>query len=237
MPLLSLCVLLVAACQVHIQTAPPQPPASIPMTMTLDAAPTVEPTATEPPPNVAPTAMPAGATATPASRPVLTASTPPTATARPRMAAQTPPDRITAPSINLDAAVQVMTWEMIRQGGELVSQWVVPDGAAGWHVNSARPGQPGNTVLSGHHNIRGEVFRYLVDLEPGAGVTLVADGRAYAYRVESKFIVPERDASAEQQAQNASWIAPTIDDRLTLVTCWPYTGNTHRVIVVAKPLD
>ena len=25
------------------------------------------------------------------------------------------------------------------------------------------------------------------------------------------------------------------DDRLTLVSCWPYTSNTHRVIVVAKP--
>jgi len=35
--------------------------------------------------------------------------------------------------------------------------------------------------------------------------------------------------------ENARWIAPTDDERLTLVTCWPYTNNTHRVVVVAKP--
>jgi len=37
--------------------------------------------------------------------------------------------------------------------------------------------------------------------------------------------------------QNARWIAPTTDERLTLVTCWPYTGNSHRLIIVAKPAD
>lgn len=26
------------------------------------------------------------------------------------------------------------------------------------------------------------------------------------------------------------------DERLTFVTCWPYTNNTHRVIVVAEPV-
>jgi LPXTG-site transpeptidase (sortase) family protein len=36
---------------------------------------------------------------------------------------------------------------------------------------------------------------------------------------------------------NARWIGPFNDERLTLVTCWPYTNNTHRVIVVAKPVD
>jgi sortase (surface protein transpeptidase) len=30
---------------------------------------------------------------------------------------------------------------------------------------------------------------------------------------------------------------PSGDERLTLVTCWPYEwpGNSHRVIVVARP--
>jgi sortase A len=37
--------------------------------------------------------------------------------------------------------------------------------------------------------------------------------------------------------KNAQWIMPTGDERLTLVTCWPYEwpGNSHRVIVVARP--
>jgi sortase A len=41
--------------------------------------------------------------------------------------------------------------------------------------------------------------------------------------------------SEEKRLENARWIGPFPDERLTLVTCWPYTNNTHRVIVIAKP--
>jgi sortase A len=40
----------------------------------------------------------------------------------------------------------------------------------------------------------------------------------------------------EVRIANAKWIQPTSDERLTLVTCWPYTNNTHRLIIVARPL-
>jgi sortase (surface protein transpeptidase) len=53
--------------------------------------------------------------------------------------------------------------------------------------------------------------------------------------VIDRFILPERGVSDEQRRQNAQWIMPTNVERLTLVTCWPYTGNSHRVIVVAEP--
>jgi len=127
-------------------------------------------------------------------------------------------------------------WEVVEQDGKLVSTWEVADYAAGFHKTSAYPGNPGNTVLSGHHNIKGEVFRHLVDLEIGDPVYLYAEGRQYAYRVVDRFIVQELGASAEQRRQNARWIAPTADERLTLVTCWPYWTNTHRVIVIAAPM-
>jgi sortase A len=55
------------------------------------------------------------------------------------------------------------------------------------------------------------------------------------YRIERVVIVPEKYASEEQQAENARWIAPTSDERLTLVSCWPRNDNTHRIIVVARP--
>jgi sortase A len=54
--------------------------------------------------------------------------------------------------------------------------------------------------------------------------------------VQDKFIVKEVGVSLAQRRQNAQWIAPTRDERLTLVTCWPPDGNTYRVIVVAKPI-
>ena len=37
--------------------------------------------------------------------------------------------------------------------------------------------------------------------------------------------------------ENAAWIMPSEDERLTLVTCWPYTSNTHRLIIVARPVE
>jgi sortase A len=107
--------------------------------------------------------------------------------------------------------------------------------AAGWLNNTARPGETGNTVISAHHNIEGEVFRYVVDLNPGDPVTVYMNGQAYNYAVTEKYILPDKFVSYEQRLENGKWIGPFPDQRLTLVTCWPYTNNTHRVIVVAKP--
>jgi sortase A len=131
--------------------------------------------------------------------------------------------------------VGVTTWAVQTQNGGQFSEWVIPQDAAGWHVNSALPGHGSNVVLSGHHNVGAEVFRYVVDLEPGDAITLQADGRDYPYLVTDRFIVPERGAPEEQRRQNGQWIMATVDERLTLVTCWPYSDNSHRVIVIAKP--
>jgi 23S rRNA-/tRNA-specific pseudouridylate synthase len=39
---------------------------------------------------------------------------------------------------------------------------------------------------------------------------------------------------SEQLAQTA-FFASTSDERLTLLSCYPFTGNTHRIAVIAKP--
>jgi sortase A len=49
-------------------------------------------------------------------------------------------------------------------------------------------------------------------------------------------IVPERSATPEERLDNARWILPSNDERLTLITCWPYDSNSHRLILVAAPL-
>jgi sortase A len=153
--------------------------------------------------------------------------------------AEQPPTRIVAPAINLDAEVVSMGWDLVTRNKTMVSQWVVPSGAAGWHVNSALPGHGENIVLSGHHNIQGRVFRYVVNLEPGDEITLYVGNSPYVYNVTEKYILKEAGMPLAVRQQNAQWIMPTGDERLTLVTCWPYEwpGNSHRVIVVAKPSD
>jgi sortase A len=168
-----------------------------------------------------------------------TPTTPPTPTAIPTL---TPVSlasaRLVIPAINLDAPIVEVGWETHEVNGEVVGVWDVPHAfAAGWHKNSALPGQVGNMVLSGHHNIYGEVFRDLVDLEPGDGVSVYVGETVYHYSVTERHILEERGQPVEVRMQNAQWIMPTEDERLTLVTCWPYTNNTHRLIVVALPVQ
>ena len=99
----------------------------------------------------------------------VTASPAPTATLTPAPTA-TPavPDRILINAIGLDAPVVPVGQHALRLGGQLYSQWDVPnERAAGWQQSSAPLGQTGNTVLDGHHNVYGEVFHHLVLLQAG----------------------------------------------------------------------
>lgn len=148
------------------------------------------------------------------------------------------PERLEIPAINVETDVVPIGWQAVQTAdGKTVSTWEVADYAAGWHKNSALPGEGGNVVMSGHNNIRGAVFRKLYTLQPGDIARVWAGGREYDYRVEQVMIVEEKFAPIEQRRENARWIQPFADERLTLVSCWPENDNTHRVIVVAKPVD
>jgi sortase A len=144
------------------------------------------------------------------------------------------PHRLLITAIGLDAPVEAVGWHIVNG----VSQWDVPDHfAAGWLKTSALLGQVGNTVLTGHHNIAGEVFRYLVNLRPGDEIEVDAYSQVYFYKVTTRKIVQELGEPEAVRLENAKWMLPTDDERLTLITCWPYTSNTHRLIIVAKPFD
>jgi LPXTG-site transpeptidase (sortase) family protein len=171
-------------------------------------------------------------TPTPVTEPLPTNTPVPTPLPPP---ASSGPTRVVIKSVGIDTPVVPIGWSVVEQNGREYSVWDVADYVAGWHETSAPPGQAGNTVLSGHHNIKGEVFRYLVDVQEGDEVDLYVGDAVYQYYVEQKLIVKEKGEPLEVRRQNAQWIASTNDVRVTLVTCWPYTNNTHRVIVVAKP--
>lgn len=154
----------------------------------------------------------------------------------PRSSLANRPQRLVIPSINVDAPVAEVGLTAYDNSGETYYQWQVPaDYEAGWHNTSAPLGQPGNTVLNGHHNIFGEVFGQLVDLEVGAEIVVYDAEMPHNYTVADIEILPERDQPLDVRLENARWIQPTDDERLTLVTCWPHTDNSHRLIVVAYP--
>jgi len=145
------------------------------------------------------------------------------------------PVRVVAPAIDLDQPVITVGWHQEVINDKLVSVWDVAQYAVGWHKNSKYPGQGGNVVLAGHNNIYGEVFKRLEDLNVGDLITVYADGHAYDYAVESTIIVKEEGATPEEKASNARWIGQFPDERLTLVACYPYTGNSHRILIIARP--
>jgi sortase A len=148
------------------------------------------------------------------------------------------PSRLVIPAIKVDTPVVELGWKTNKTAsGDIFSEWDVAEYAAGWHKNSAVPGETGNVVMSGHNNILGSVFRELDQLKRGDKLEVVAGGTEYAYTVDEVLILPEKHASDKQRKANVKYIQETSDDRLTLVSCWPRDDNTHRIVVIARPAD
>jgi len=146
------------------------------------------------------------------------------------------PVQIVIPSINLNSEIAFARTRTVEVLGNEYKQWIAPENVVGWHYDSALLGDPGNTVLNGHHNVDGEVFKNLFKIKEGDEIILYSPVSEHRYEVVSTMILPERFESEKVRLQNARWIQTSEDERITLVTCWPYNSNTHRVIVVAYPI-
>ena len=147
-----------------------------------------------------------------------------------------PPNRIQIPAIDLDWPVRKSepvpekNWR-----GEVYWEWSVPDNAVGFHRNEALPGEEANLVFSGHNNWRGEVFRRLPDLKVGDVIILYTPLRSYYYEVTESVILPFRSDPAEGQRLLRAYSTDFGDERITLISCYPYYTNADRIVVVAKP--
>ncbi len=147
------------------------------------------------------------------------------------------PTRLVIPALRIDTDIQPVSLVARDDGMKQYKEWEVPRvQAAGWHDESALPGQPGNIVLNGHNNVHGAVFRDLAYLEPGLEIILYDDDRSYTYEVVQQEFLEETGQSLQTRVMNARWILPTSDERVTIVTCWPNTSNTHRIVVIAMPV-
>ncbi len=151
-------------------------------------------------------------------------------------AADNTPTRLFIPSINLDSAVIPVGWKLVEINGQTYGEWLVDDNLVGWHKLSAKVGEVGNTVLNGHSNVHGQVFRDLHQLQLGSEIILFAGENARRYVVTERIEVQEANVSQEERERNAQLIAPTDDERLTLITC-TQPGATHRLLVIAHPVE
>ena len=120
--------------------------------------------------------------------------------------------RIQIPAIGVDApVVQGDSWEQLKKG---VAQ----------HAGTPNPGEIGNIVLSGHNDVFGEVFRDLDRLQAGDQVIVFTSERRYVYLIRGTQLV---------QPSAVEVMAPTPDQRVTLISCHPYLVDVHRIIVTA----
>ncbi len=146
--------------------------------------------------------------------------------------------RIIIPSIGVDSKVVEVGWEVKEQNGQQVAVWQVAEYAVGHHRGSANPGEGSNIVLAGHVGGYGKVFKDLINVREGDQIILFAGGEQRLYVVREQVLVHEEGVSPEQQAMNALYIAPTSEEMVTLVTCWPDRGPDkfkYRIIVRATP--
>lgn len=126
------------------------------------------------------------------------------------------PTRLVIPAINVDVPVVAGDgWEQLKKG-------------AGHHIGSANPGERGNCIISGHNDIFGEIFRDLEKLELEDEIIVYAGVQPFRYRVKAKRIVDPDDVSV---------MYPTSTPVLTLITCYPYLVDTHRLVVIAELVE
>jgi sortase A len=124
-----------------------------------------------------------------------------------------PASRIVIPSIDVDAPVTEGTdWESLKY-------------RVGHHPGTTNPGQRGNMVLAAHNDVYGEIFRYLPDVPLGEIVTVYAGEQVYRYRITGRRIILPNQVEV---------MAPTTGPTLTLISCYPYLIDTHRIVLFAE---
>lgn len=124
--------------------------------------------------------------------------------------------RIIIPSIEVDAPIGEGTdWESLKY-------------KVGHQPNTANPGQRGNMVLAAHNDVYGEIFRYLPDVPVGEVITIYAGEETFRYQItERRIITPDQ----------VEVMLPTTGPTTTLISCYPYLIDTHRIVLFGELIE
>lgn len=143
------------------------------------------------------------------------------------------PEVTTPPEVGTPFALMTIPRLGENMDGKPVLQGVGLDELAqgvGHYPESAMPGQAGNFAVAAHRITLGEPLRYVENLEVGDNVYVETETYWYTYRlIETEIVLPD-----------AVWTVspnPLDDDPaaaprklITLTTCHPTFGNSHRWI-------
>jgi len=146
------------------------------------------------------------------------------------------PERISIPSLQVEGCIESVG---IDQHGAVA----VPTNihVAGWFVDSARPGEPGLSIIDGHINgnfTNDGIFQHLDTLKQGEVFTVKkGDGTELRYETVSVRSVPLDEAAKVLFTHDA-----TIKSQLNRITCGGKWNEKiqqfdHRIIATAKLID
>ena len=116
--------------------------------------------------------------------------------------------------------------DYISAGGNAFTYDIVPYYGVTRFASSAGFGQRGLSMISGHDDEYGQIFKNLGAVRPGNAVVVTKGAHIYRYIVTSVRVVTPDDVAM----LNATYTHPT----LALISCTPYMVDTHRVVVIAQ---
>jgi len=116
--------------------------------------------------------------------------------------------------------------DYISAGGNAFTYDIVPYYGVTRFASSAGFGQRGLSMISGHDDEYGQIFKNLGAVRPGNAVVVTKGPHIYRYIVTSVRVVTPDDVAM----LNATYTQPT----LALISCTPYMVDTHRVVVIAQ---
>jgi sortase A len=155
--------------------------------------------------------------------------------------------RVVIPSINVDRAV-VPLQQYVDSNGKIqydTDSLFANDNRldlVGQVVTSVNPGDGSNIVLVGHNynqgwNAWGGVFLNIKNLQPGEKILLYTqNGDKYRYKVKKVEEVPLVYMDASEMERHLSFLGPTPNEQVTLVTCGGANIGiwSARIYVIAK---
>lgn len=151
------------------------------------------------------------------------------------------PVSLRIPEIELAVDVVPMQWRVAEVDGQRTTVWVLPNEGAGWHPNSAKLGDPGNVVISGHQLLGDAPFAAIAlgDVTVDQEILLSDEsGEVFTYRVtEVTDPLPIPTSFSEESVLAARFTSETETPTLTLISGWPDFSSTHRVVVIAERVD
>jgi sortase A len=128
------------------------------------------------------------------------------------------------------ALIRISALENLAQGWNVVEGVDVSDlkTGAGHIPATPLPGQPGNSVISGHRTTYGAPFNRLDELVPGDRIEVDTAIGTHVYEMRTSVIVAPADAWVLEPRQGA-W--------LTLTTCNPEYSARERLVILAELVE